>query len=129
VTGPEDSPGGPGRTAEPPAARAVRGAFAATLGLEAVTMLFLPGAIAQFGPGLTAARLALVLGLAGLLIVTALLQRRRAGLVAGSVLQLAIVATGLLSGAMFAVGALFLLVWLYLLRLRRDLLGRGRAGR
>jgi hypothetical protein len=127
MTEPEEStgrPGGPGRAAESRAARAVRGAFAATLCLEAVTVLFVPRAIAQVGPGLTAARLALLLALAGLLILTAFLQRWRAGLVAGSVLQVAVVATGLLTGAMYAVGALFLLVWLYLLRLRRDLSGR-----
>jgi hypothetical protein len=125
VTQPDDSAGPPRRTAEPPVARAVRGAFAATLGLEAVTVLFVPRAIVQVGPGLTPARLGLLLGLAGLLIVTAFLQRRRAGPVVGTALQLAVVATGLLTAAMYVVGALFLLTWLYLLRLRRKVLRGG----
>ncbi len=92
--------------------------------LEALTVLFVPRAIAQFGPGLTAGRLTLLLVLAGLLLVTAFLQRGPAGLVLGSVLQLAVLATGLLTGAMYVVGGLFAAVWLYLLRLRRDLLRR-----
>jgi hypothetical protein len=143
-------PGGPGdarpteeRTGEPAgqepagerpagrgtgAARAVRGAFAATLTLEALSVLFVPRAIAQFGPGLTALRLGLLLGLAGALVVAAGLQRRRAGLVAGSVLQAALIATGILVGAMYVVGVLFALVWVYLLRVRRAVLGRAPAG-
>jgi hypothetical protein len=104
-------------------ARAVRGAFAATLSLEALTVLFVPRAIARVGTGLTATRLALTLGLAGLLLVAAFLQRRRAGLVLGSVLQPAVIATGLLTATMYVLGALFAAVWVYLLRVRRALLG------
>jgi len=121
VTGSADA-GGPGRAVETRAARAVRSAFAATLCLEALTLLFVPRAIAQFGPGLTATRLTLVLGLAGLLLVTAFLQRYRAGRLLGSALQAGVVATGLLTAAMYVLGVLFTAVWLYLLRLRRDLL-------
>jgi hypothetical protein len=109
--------------------RAVRGAFAATLVLEALTVLFVPRAIAQFGPGLTPVRLGLLLGLAGALAVTAFCQRRRWGLAAGSLLQLGLVACGVLVGAMYALGIVFGLIWIYLLRLRRDLLGgAGGAG-
>lgn len=104
------------------AARAVRAAFAATLGLEALAVLFVPRAIAQFGPGLTALRLGLLLGLAGALAVAAGLQRRRFGLLAGSVLQAALIATGVLVAAMYVVGVLFALVWIFLLRVRRELL-------
>jgi hypothetical protein len=124
VTGEEDG-GGPGRAAEPGVARAIRGAFAATLSLEALTVLFVPRAIAQFGEGLTATRLALVLTLSGLLLVAAFGQRRRLGLVLGSLLQPAVIATGLLTGAMYVLGALFAAVWIYLLRVRRNLLGGG----
>jgi hypothetical protein len=104
-------------------ARAVRGAFAATLSLEALTVLFVPRAIARVGTGLTATRLALTLGLAGLLLVAAFLQRRRAGLVLGSVLQPAVIATGLLTVTMYVLGALLAAVWVYMLRVRRDLIG------
>jgi hypothetical protein len=100
----------------------VRAAFAATLCLEALTVLFVPRAIAQFGPGLTATRLTLLLGLAGLLLVAAFLQGYPAGRLLGSVLQAGVVATGLLTAAMYVLGVLFTAVWLYLLRLRRDLL-------
>jgi hypothetical protein len=110
------------------AERAVRGAGAAVLGLEALTVLFVPRAIAQFGPGLTASRLALLLGLAAALLVAAGLQRRRVGLVLGSVLQAAVIATGLLAGAMYVLGVLFGLAWLYLLRVRREVLSRWPAG-
>jgi hypothetical protein len=103
--------------------RAVRGACAAALGLEALTVLFVPRAIAQFGPGLTAIRLALLIGLAAALLVAAGLQRYRIGLALGTVLQVAVIATGLLVAAMYVLGAMFAVVWGYLLRLRRDLLG------
>jgi hypothetical protein len=107
------------------AARAIRGAFAAVLSLEALAVLFVPRAIAQFGPGLTAVRLALLLTLAALLLAAAFLQRHRVGLVLGTVLQACLIATGVLSGAMYVVGVLFLGVWLYLLYGRRRVLGAG----
>jgi hypothetical protein len=106
------------------AERAVRGAFAATLALEGLLILFVPRAIAQSGPGLTAGRLTVLLVLAGLLLVAAGLQRRRFGLALGSVLQLAVFATGVLAGAMYVLGVIFGLIWIYLLRVRRDVLGR-----
>jgi Protein of unknown function (DUF4233) len=104
-------------------ARAVRGVFAGTLTLEAVVVLFVPRAIAQFGDGLTGVRLGLLLGLAGLLLVVAFSQRRRWGVAAGTGLQVALIACGVLTAAMYALGIVFALVWVYLLRLRRDLLG------
>jgi Protein of unknown function (DUF4233) len=104
-------------------ARAVRGVFAGTLMLEALVVLFVPRAIAQFGDGLTGARLGLPLGLAGLLLLVAFSQRRRWGIAAGSVLQVGLIACGVLTAAMYALGVVFGLIWLYLLRMRRDLLG------
>jgi hypothetical protein len=104
-------------------ARAVRGVFAGTLTLEALTVLFVPRAIAQFGAGLTGVRLGLLLGLAGLLLVVAFSQRRRWGVAAGTVLQVGLLGCGVLTAAMYALGAVFGLIWIYLLRMRRDLLG------
>ncbi len=49
------------------------------------------------------------------------LQRSRAGLVLGSVLQLAVIATGVLLPAMYVLGLIFAAAWLYLLKVRRDL--------
>jgi Protein of unknown function (DUF4233) len=103
--------------------RAVRGAFAATLTLEALVVLLVPRAIAQFGSGLVGWKLAALLVLAGLLVLTAALLRRRAGLLLGTALQLALIGCGFLTGAMFILGLIFAGIWLYLLRLRRDLLG------
>jgi hypothetical protein len=115
----EGEPAGP----NPRALRAVRGVFAATLVLEALSVLFVPRAIAQFGTGLTALKLTLVIALVVLLIVAAGLIGRRAGLVLGSVLQLGLIACGLLTGAMYVLGVVFAAIWLYELQIRRQLLG------
>ena len=107
--------------------RAVRGALAAALCLEALTVLFVPRAIAPVSDsGLTGGRLAVLLVLAAALLVAAGLQRSRAGIALGSVLQVAVLATGVLSAAMYALGLLFGSVWIYLLRVRRELTGAGR---
>jgi hypothetical protein len=50
-------------------------------------------------------------------------QRRPQGLLAGTVLQVPLVLTGLMSGVMWIVGGIFALIWLYLLQVRKDLLG------
>ncbi len=111
-------------TADPRTVRAVRGVFAATLGLEALMVLFVPRAIAQTGPGLTTGRLVVLLVLFGLLLVSAFLVPRRAGLVLGSVLQLAVIACGVFTVAMYVLGVIFLAIWIYELRVRVQLLGR-----
>ncbi|HVQ94547.1 MAG TPA: DUF4233 domain-containing protein [Mycobacteriales bacterium] len=120
VAGPGSADAGQRARAE----RAVRAAFAATLALEALLMLFVPRAIAQSGPGLTAGRLAVLLSLAGVLLVAAGLQRRRFGLALGSALQFVVIATGLLATAMYFLGVIFGLIWIYLLRVRREVLAR-----
>lgn len=115
---------GPGGDRRARVERAVRGTLSGALILEALMVLFVPRAIAPLeGGGLTGARLAFLLGLAGALVVAAALQRSRVGLVLGSVLQLPVIATGLLVTVMYVLGLLFTGVWLYLLRVRRDLLG------
>ena len=105
------------------AMRAVRGALAGALLLEAIAVLFVPRAIAPLddGPGLTGGRLAVLLTVAGLLVVASGLQRRRAGLAIGSALQVAVIATGVLLPAMYVLGVIFAAAWLYLLKVRRDL--------
>lgn len=103
------------------AERAVRGVFAATLCLEALTVVLVPRAVAPTD-GLGTTRLVLLLGLAALMVVTSGMLRRRWGLAVGSVLQLALLACGLITTAMFALGAVFGLIWVYELRLRNELL-------
>jgi len=107
-------------------ARAVRSVAAAGLALEGLTVLLALAPIARLGGGLTPWRLAAVVFLAVLLIATSGLMRRRWAYTLGSVLQVAVIAAGLLTTAMFVVGTAFALVWLYVLWLRATLLGNGR---
>ena len=105
------------------AARALGGAGAAVLLIEGIAVLFVPRGIAQTGPGLAGGRLWLLLGLALVLILAAGVQRRPQGVVIGTVLQVPLLLTGLLNGVMWILGGVFVLIWLYLLQVRKDLLG------
>jgi hypothetical protein len=105
------------------AGRALGGAAAAVLLIEGIAVLFVPRGIAQSGPGLTGARLTFLLVLAVVLILAAGVQRRPQGVVVGTVLQVPLLLTGLLNGVMWFLGGGFVLVWLYLLQLRKELLG------
>ena len=105
------------------AGRALGGAAAAILLLEGIAVLFVPRGIAQSGDGLTGFRLTVLIVLAVLLILASGLQRRPQGLVIGTVLQVPLLLTGLLGSAMWLVGGLFVLIWAYLLQIRKDLLG------
>ena len=105
------------------ASRALGGAAAAILVLEGIATLFVPRGIAQSGPGLTGARLTYLLVLAVVLILASGLQRRRQGVVVGTVLQVPLLLTGLLNGVMWIVAGAFVLIWLYLLQVRKELLG------
>ncbi|MGY1713541.1 DUF4233 domain-containing protein [Geodermatophilus nigrescens] len=105
------------------AARALRGAAAAVLLLEGIAVLFVPRAIAQTEAGLGGARLTILLVLALLLVLASGIQRRPRGLEIGTALQVPLLLTGLIDASMWFVGGLFLLIWLYLLQIRKDLLG------
>ncbi len=105
------------------AAKALRGAAAATLVLEGIAVLFVPRGIAPSGDGLTGFRLTALLVLAVALILASGLQRRPWGLMAGTVLQVPLLLTGLFNSVMWFVGGIFLLIWLYLLQVRKELLG------
>jgi hypothetical protein len=105
------------------AARALRGAAAAILVFEGIAVLFVPRGIAQSGEGLTGLRLTLLLVLSLLLILSAGVQRRPQGVLIGTALQVPLLLTGLLNGVMWFLGGLFVLLWLYLLQLRKELLG------
>ena len=105
------------------AGRALGGAGAAVLIIEGIAVLFVPRGIAQSGPGLTGGRLVFLLVLAALLILAAGVQRRPPVVLVGTVLQVPLLLTGLLNGVMWFLGGAFVLVWLYLLELRKDLLG------
>jgi hypothetical protein len=104
------------------AGRALGGAAAAILVLEGIAVLFVPRGIAPTD-GLGAVRLSLLLGLALLLILASGIQRRERGLHIGTALQVPLLLTGLMTSAMWFVGGAFVLIWLYLLQVRKELIG------
>ena len=103
--------------------RATRGGLAALLCLEAFVVLLVPRAIAQTATGLDGTKTGLLIGLAVVLVACGFLLRRRWGIGAGSVLQLAVLATVVLIPVLVVVVVFFLLLWWYLLRLRHQLIG------
>ena len=105
------------------AGRALRGAAAAVLVLEGIAVLFVPRGIAQTEEGLGPVRLTLLLVLALLLILASGVQRRERGLLIGTALQVPLLLTGLMNGVMWFVGGAFVLIWSYLLQVRKQLLG------
>ncbi len=105
------------------AGRALGGAAAGILVLEGIAVLFVPRGIAQTGDGLTGERLALLLTLSLVLILSAGVQRRPQGVLIGTVLQVPLLLTGLINSVMWFLGGVFVLIWLYLLQVRKDLLG------
>jgi hypothetical protein len=105
------------------AGRALNGAAAGLLVLEGIATLFVPRGIAQDGPGLTAGRLTYLLVLAVVLVLAAGIQRRERGVLIGTALQVPLLLTGLLNSVMWFVAGAFVLIWLYLLQVRKELLG------
>ena len=105
------------------AARALRGAAAGVLVLEGIAVLFVPRGIAQTEEGLGGVRLTLLLVLAVVLVLAGGVQRRPWGVAVGTALQVPLLLTGLLNAAMWFVGGVFVLIWLYLLQVRKELLG------
>ena len=105
------------------AGKALGGAAAAVLLLEGICVLFIPRGIARTEEGLTGGRLALLLVLALVLILASGVQRRPQGVLVGTALQVPLLLTGLLTSVMWFLGGLFVLIWLYLLQLRKELLG------
>ena len=105
------------------AARALRGAAAAVLVLEGIAVLFVPRGIAQTEEGLGGVPLTLLLALAVVLVLASGVQRRPQGLVVATALQVPLLLTGLINSVMWFVGGVFVLIWLYLLQVRKELLG------
>jgi Protein of unknown function (DUF4233) len=105
------------------AGRALNGAAAGILALEGIATLFVPRGIAQTDAGLTDGRLAYLLVLSVVLILAAGIQRRPRGLIVGTALQVPLLLTGLFDSVMWIVAGAFVLIWLYLLQVRKELLG------
>ncbi|RZU30901.1 DUF4233 domain-containing protein [Blastococcus saxobsidens] len=105
------------------AAKGLRGAAAGVLVLEGIAVLFVPRGIAQTEEGLGGGRLALLLALSLVLILASGVQRRERGLLIGTALQVPLLLTGLMNSVMWFVGGAFVLIWLYLLQVRKELVG------
>jgi hypothetical protein len=103
--------------------KATRRALAAILGLEALVVLLVPRAIAFTDAGLGGTKTGLLLGLAGLMVIGAAVQRRAWGIGFGSALQVPLILTGVWLPALFVVGGIFAAIWVYLLTLRHELVG------
>ena len=90
------------------------------LALEALVLLLSAPAVATAERGhVTWWHIGYLLGVAALLVLAAVLLRRRYGLVVASAVQPLVVAAGLVTWPMFVVGLLFLGIWIYYLRLWR----------
>jgi|KBSSwiStaDraftv2_1062776.scaffolds.fasta_scaffold08523_9 hypothetical protein len=103
--------------------KATKGGMSGLLALEAVVALLVPRAIAFSDGGLGLTKTLILIGLAVLLIVAAGMVRRPFGVGFGSALQLALILSGVLTLAMLVLGLLFAATWLWLLKVRHDLVG------
>jgi hypothetical protein len=119
---------GPPPVQGPDPMKGLRGVFAATLVLEAIVVGLALLVLPKFGDGATPLGVAVIGALAVVMIVAAGLQRRPWGLRLALVLQIVMVACGLLVPALGVMGGVFVLVWAALLLLRRDLLGKMARG-
>lgn len=108
--------------------KGIRGVFAATLVLESIVVLLALLVLPKFDGGATPLGIAVIVGVAVLMIVASGLQRRPWGLALALGLQVATIACGLLVPALGVLGGVFALVWIGLLLLRRDVAGKMARG-
>jgi uncharacterized membrane protein len=104
-------------------AAAVRGLGAAALAIEALVLLLAIQPIRVLGGSLSGWAVAAVVGLAVLAGVLAGLTKREWAWHAGTALQGLLLLSGLLHWSLFALGVIFGLVWVYVLHVRRAILG------
>ena len=102
-------------------AAAIRGVGIGTLVLEAIALLLAIQPIRMVAPDTPGWALGTVAGLAGACLLAAGLLRRAWGWWAVLVLQVAVIVAGVLQYALFILGAIFLLIWIYLLRVKSSL--------
>ncbi len=114
---------------QPDPMKGIRGVFAAVLVLEAIVVLLALLVFARFGNGPAPVGIAVIVGLAVLMVVGSGLQRRSWGLGFALALQLATVVAGfVLVTPLAVVGVVFALVWAGLLLMRRDVARRMARG-
>jgi len=107
--------------------KGLRGVMAAILVLEAIVVLLALLAVVK-SSGSSGAGVGLVLGLAVALLLACGVQGRRWGLGLALVLQLVMIGCVFVVPALGVLGVVFALVWVYLLRLRREVARRMAAG-
>ena len=121
---PSDSPAGEGpRSGLRDPVRAVRGLGAGTLVLETVVLLLAIQPIRMLGGDLSGAAVAVIVALAVAATGISGLMRRPWAWHAGTALQVALLAAGFLHWSLGVLGAMFGLVWVYVLHVRRTILG------
>jgi hypothetical protein len=108
--------------------KGLRGVYAALLVLEAIVVGLALLVLPKFGEGATPLGIALIGGVAVLMVVAAGLQRRPWGLGLALALQVATLACGLLVPALAVMGLVFAAVWAGILLMRRDVLRRMERG-
>jgi uncharacterized protein DUF4233 len=114
--------------AVPDPMKGLRGVFAALLVLEAIVVGLALLVLPKFGAGATPLGVALIGGLAVVMVVASGLQRRSWGLTLALVLQAATVACGLLVPALGIMGLVFAAVWAGVLLMARDVRRRYARG-
>jgi hypothetical protein len=106
------SPPLPSATPIPP--RGLLAVGAAGLGIEAVVLLLaVPAVISQQRGHVSAVGVGYVAALAVLLVLAAARLRKPGGKLLGTVLQLLVVASGLVTWPMYVVGVAFAAIWAY----------------
>ena len=102
---------------------AVRGVGAGTLVIEAVVMLMAIVPLVKLGGANVGASVAVVVTFAVVCLVLAGLLRYRWAWYAGMAVQVGLLLTGLLNVALGVLGLVFGAVWIYVLNVRRSVLG------
>lgn len=109
--------------------KGLRGVMAGTLVMEFIVFALALPVVWRFGGGVSSIGFAIVAALGVLLLIAAFVQRRPWGLWVALTLQVALVASWFVHVAIGVMGLVFLLVWIYMLYLRRDVAKRMREGR
>ena len=128
TAGPDAQPADESRPAVPDPRKGLRGVYAAVLVLEAIVVGLALLVLPKFGSGATPLGVALIGGLAVVMVVASGLQRRPWGLALALALQAATIACGLLVPALALVGLVFAAVWAGILLMARDVLRRYSRG-
>lgn len=124
-----DAPNDPAQRGEKPSGlrnpvAAVRGVGAAALVVEALVLLLAIQPMRVLGVRLTGAAIGSIIALAVICVLLAGLLRHNWAWYAGFVVQVALIACGFFHISLAILGVLFLLVWIYVVRVRRTVLGK-----